>query len=138
MIRRLLLAALLVAVGGALGYLWRDTRGPVGLGDVIPFVRESTPRADGPPVVWLAGRIRDAAEDRILLQEGNAGPTLELRRFAGGATRVHRLDGTEWREVPRGDLDRAGGTAACVEALLDEGEFLAVRVFLGSTCAPIP
>jgi hypothetical protein len=137
-IRRLVLAALLVAVGGALGYLWRDTRGPIGLGDAIPFVRESDPRPGSPPVAWLAGRIREVTGDRILLQEGSGGPTIQLRRFAAGATRVHRLVGTEWREVPRRGLDRAQGTAACVEALMDEGELLAVRVFLRSTCAPIP
>lgn len=137
MIRRLLLAALLVAVGAALGYMWRDTRGPVGLGDVIPFVRQADPEPGDPPVVWLSGRIREVTEERIVLQQGR-GPTIELRRFAAGATRAHRLQGDAWLEVRARDLDRATGTAACVEALLDEGDFLAVRVFLGATCAPVP
>jgi hypothetical protein len=89
-------------------------------------------------VVWLAGRVREVSGDRIVLQEGSGGPTIQLRRFAAGATRVHRLVGTEWREVPRRELDRARGAAACLEALMDEGELLAVRVFLRATCAPIP
>lgn len=138
MIRRVLLAALLVAAGGALGYMWRDTRGPVGLGGAIPFVRESSPGPGDPPVVWLAGRIQEVTAERVVLQEGGGGPTIELRRFAAGATRVHRLAGDEWRKVDPGELDRSRGGSACVEALLDEGELLAVRVFLRSTCAPRP
>lgn len=136
MIRRLLWLVILVGAGVGAGYLWRDARTPTPPEGGTPVVQQNDPDPGSPPVVWLSGRIREVAEDRITIQEG-AGPTLDLTRFAGGATSFHRLDVDGWVRLPRVQADAAAvGLDACIEALLDQGEMLAIRVFLEATCSP--
>ncbi|HEX6261967.1 MAG TPA: hypothetical protein VF097_03865 [Actinomycetota bacterium] len=136
MIRRLLWVMVLLAAGAAAGYVWRDARPQAAAPrNAPPVVEQNDPDPGGPPVVWLSGTLRDVTEERLTLQEG-VGPTLDLTRFAGGATRFHRLGPGGWARVPREEADAAAGQDACIEALLDQGELLAIRVFLGATCSP--
>jgi hypothetical protein len=135
MIRRFLLVVVLVGGGAAAGYLWRDARAPTPPLGGAPVVQQNHPEPGNPPVLWIAGTIREVATDRITIQEG-AGPTLELTRFAGGATRFHRMGPGGWRRIPPETAEAGAGEDACVEALLDEGELLAIRVFLEATCSP--
>jgi len=135
MIRRLLLVAVLVGAGVAAGYLWRDARAPTPPLGGAPVVQQNHPDPGNPPVLWVSGTIREVARDRITIQEGS-GPTLDLTRFAGGATRFHRLGPGGWLRIPPDEAVAASGEDACIEALMDEGELLAIRVFLQATCSP--
>ncbi|HVM12132.1 MAG TPA: hypothetical protein VM638_06630, partial [Actinomycetota bacterium] len=65
------------------------------------------------------------------------GPRVRLERLAGDATAVFRRAGGGWTEIPPEEgLER--GADACVEALLDETVFVALRVFLGAEgCGPV-
>jgi hypothetical protein len=60
-----------------------------------------------------------------------------LERLAEGATDFYRLEGEGWRELSPEEVELLEvGERACVEALLDGGTFLALRVFLASSCGP--
>lgn len=135
MIRRLLLFVVLVGGGVAGGYLWRDARAPTPPPGGAPVVQQNHPEPGNPPVLWVSGTIREIDRDAITIQEG-AGPTLDLTRFAGGATRFHRLGRAGWLRIPPSEAAAATGEDACIEALMDEGELLAIRVFLQATCSP--
>lgn len=133
--RRLLLVVLLVGGGAAAGYLWRDARAPTPPLGGVPVVQQNHPDPGSPPVLWVSGTIQEIDRDAITIQEG-AGPTLDLTRFAGGATRFHRLGPGGWLRIPPSEADASAGQDACIEALMDEGELLAIRVFLEATCSP--
>lgn len=138
MILRLALLAAAFGAGALLGASWTDGDRPVRDGEArSPVVKQNDPDPGAPPVVWLSGRLVAVTEERVLLQEGD-GPTVRLRRFAEGATSFHRLDGGAWREIAPARASAAGGSRACIEALLDDGDFLALRVFLGASCSPAP
>jgi hypothetical protein len=131
---RLLVGIVLLGLGAA-GAVAADRllleptgqRGPAG----IP---ETEPRPGDPPLVWLEGDLEEIGERGLVLRDGE-GPRIEVERFAGSATRIYRLTNGRWLELAAEAPVPPGGEA-CVEALLDEGAFLAVRVFLGTGCGP--
>lgn len=129
------MVVVLVGGGAGAGYLWRDARGPTVPVDGVPVVRQNNPDPGSPPILWVSGTIQEISRDRITIQEGS-GPTLDLARFAGGATRFHRLSSGGWLRIPPAVASAAAGEEACIEALLDEGELLAIRVFLEAACSP--
>ncbi|HEX9823940.1 MAG TPA: hypothetical protein VGB51_06050 [Actinomycetota bacterium] len=100
----------------------------------LPVVEQEAPGPDDPPVVWITADVEEVTAREVLVREGE-GPQIRLGRFAAGATRFLRLEGDEW--VRAGSTPGAG-TPVCVEALLDDGRFLALRVFLEATCSPVP
>jgi hypothetical protein len=132
---RLILGLVLIAVGAA-GAVAADR---LVLGSPDDPVRtsavpETEPREGDPPLVWVEGRLEDVTDRSLVLREGE-GPQIEVERFAGGATRVYRFRDGSWRQLNPAALIEPG-QEACVEALLDEGAFLAVAVFLGTGCGP--
>jgi hypothetical protein len=99
-------------------------------------VPETEPGPGDPPVVWVDGILERASPEGLVVREGD-GPRIDVERFAAGATSVFRLRGADWNELS--EAESAGlptGGEVCVEALLDEGRFLALRVFLGADCGP--
>lgn len=99
-------------------------------------VTGSEPAPGSPPLVWLEGTMEEASEGSLSLREGQ-GAVVELERAAAGATRVYTLEGEEWillseQEAVGVETDRR----VCVEALLDGGDLLALRVFLDAGCGP--
>jgi hypothetical protein len=137
MVLRLLLLAVAFAAGLALASFWAGEREPVRV-ESPPIVRQNDPERGSPPVAWLSGRIVAVTDERVILQEGEDGPTVRLRRFAEGATSFHRLRDGKWRDMPPAEASATGGRTACIESLFDSGEFLALRVFLDSSCSPLP
>lgn len=100
----------------------------------LPIVEQEAPGPDDPPVVWITAEIESVSAQEVIVREGD-GPEIRLGRFAAGATRFLRLDGGEW---VRASASPGPGTPVCVEALLDDDRFLALRVFLDATCSPVP
>jgi len=87
-----------------------------------------------PPIIWVGGRLKDVAENQIVLQE-ELGAVVTLKRLAKGATAFYRASRTRWERLP--DRGRLGsGEQACVETALDGRNLLALRVFLGVACGP--
>ncbi len=136
MIGRILVVALAFGAGVLATRTWLDTREASGSGDV-PRVEQNDPGRGDPPVVWVSGTVTAITETRLDVREGE-GPTVRMTRFAAGATSFHRLRGGEWREVPTEEVGSPVGRRVCVEALLDDGDVLALRVFLGAACSPRP
>lgn len=134
---RLLLVALAFAAGAGATYLWLDEpRTTASIGG-IPVIRQHDPEPGTPPVVWVSGRLVSVEGSRLTVREGE-GPELVMRRFAQGATSFHRLENGAWLRLDAASIGAASGQAACVEALLDDGELLALRVFVGAGCSPVP
>jgi hypothetical protein len=101
-----------------------------------PQVSGSEPGPGDPPVVWLDGTLAEVTDSLLSVQEGR-GPSIQVERFAAGATRFLRLDGEQWLELSQAETAAVeAGQQACVEALLDGRTFLALRVFLGADCGP--
>jgi hypothetical protein len=108
-------------------------------GGTFPTVSENEPGPDDPPIVWIAGILEVLEEGQLALREGRQGqgPRIRLERLAEGATDFYRLEAEAWTELSPEEVDLLQvGEPACVEALLDGGTFLALRVFLGSSCGP--
>ena len=113
-------------------------------GETPPTPRETVPPASpnepgpgDPPVVWLSGTLEDVQEGRLALREGGRGPRVELQRLAQGATAFYLLRDGSWEELAPEEVELLEvGQRVCVEALLDESAFLALRVFLGAGCGP--
>lgn len=99
-------------------------------------VPETEPGPGDPPVVWVDGTLDAASSEELVVQEGD-GPRIDIERFAAGATSFFERRGTGWTELVESEAASLPvGDEVCVEALLDEGRFLALRVFLGADCGP--
>jgi hypothetical protein len=134
---RLLSAVVLIAMGAA-GAIAVDrlVLEPSPTASGAAPVTGSEPAPGSPPLVWLEGTMEEVSEGSLSVREGQ-GALVELERAAAGATRVFRLDDERWAELPdqeAGELE--GGPRVCVEALLDGGTLLALRVFLDAGCGP--
>jgi len=134
---RLILLALAFAAGAASAYLWLGAPEPAASFGGVPVVRQNDPAEGTPPVVWVSGRLISVEEGRLTIREGE-GPEIRMRRFAEGATSFHRAEEGEWARLEGPSIASSEGQAACVEALLDESELLALRVFVGAGCSPVP
>lgn len=89
-----------------------------------------------PPIVWIGGRLETITPERLAVVEESGAPIV-LGRLAEGATSFFSERGGTWRAFPSRDALRLEpGTPVCVEALLDEGTYLALRVFAGGSCGP--
>jgi hypothetical protein len=106
------------------------------ISDTGGSVPETEPGPGDPPVVWVDGTLDEASDNALVVREGQ-GPRIDVERFAGGATTFYTRNDKSWTEVgePAAE-DLPVGEEVCVEALLDEGRFLALRVFLGADCGP--
>lgn len=127
----------LLAVGAAAAFgVERLVLRPAASQGAPPPVSESEPGPGDPPLVWLDGTLESISESELAVREGQ-GPRIPVERFAAGATSFLRREGGDWRELSTDEVAslEAGGQA-CLEALLDGGTFLALRVFLGSDCGP--
>lgn len=126
---RVLLTLLLAAVVGAGSYVAGSrSAAPGGMG--IP---QHAPEAGDPPAVWVTGTLVQATDTLLVLRQGD-GPTIRMQRLAETATAGFRPSGGRWVEDP--SAIRAG-REACIEALLDDGSFVALRVFAGARgCGP--
>ena len=137
---RLLKGLLLIAIGagGALAadrYLLTEDVLPV-RGSGSPPIERTTQEPGDPPLVWIGGTLEEIGDSQMTLKEGD-GPEVVLERFAGDATRFFRPDGDEWRQLDGAEVTAIdNGEPACVEALVDDQAFLAIRVFLERDCAP--
>jgi hypothetical protein len=134
---RLLGAVILIATGAA-GAIAVDrlVLEPSPAASEAPPVTGSDPAPGSPPLVWLEGTMEEVSEGSLSVREGQ-GAVVELERAAAGATRVFRLEDQGWAKLP--DHEAAGveaGQQVCVEALLDGGTLLALRVFLEAGCGP--
>jgi hypothetical protein len=134
---RLLTAVLLIALGAA-GAIAVDRLvvEPSPTAADAPPVTGSEPAPGSPPLVWLEGTMEEVSEGSLSVREGQ-GAVVELERAVAGATRVFRLEDQEWAMLT--DQEAAGveaGQQVCVEALLDGGTLLALRVFLEAECGP--
>lgn len=104
----------------------------------LPPIERNEPQPGDPPVVWVSGTL-DSVSDEALLVRDEEGPRVHVERFAAGATRFLRPRAGEWRELTARKVSALeSGDLVCVEAILDSGAFLAVRVFLGAECGPAP
>ncbi len=130
----ILMLAFTVAVG--VGFFAVRTQTQLASGPV-PAVPQVEPAPGGPPVIWVAGTLRQIAESQITIQNGE-GASIRLQRLAAGASRFLRLTNGRWREVATEDRDGVRvGERACAEALLDGATFVALRVFVGALgCGP--
>jgi hypothetical protein len=134
-IRRLLLVVVIAAAGGAGAYLWLEGRATVG---DLPPIRQEDPDPGSPPIVWVSGTLTELRPTTLEIREGD-GPTVEVQRFAEGATRFFQPAAGDWRRVPEDRVDDIPeGRRVCVEALLDGQRLLGLRVFLETRCAPVP
>lgn len=134
-IRRLLLLVVIAAAGAAGAYAWLETRATVG---GLPPIQQEDPDPGSPPIVWVSGTLTGVDDSSLEVREGR-GPTVEIQRFAEGATRFYQPAAGEWRRVAEGRVDRIpAGRSVCVEALLDGQRLLGLRVFLETRCAPVP
>ncbi len=136
MVGRILLMAVAFAAGAFVALNWLDSEEPEVTG-ATPRVEQRDPAPGDPPVVWVSGTLTAVTDARLEVQEGE-GPTIRMERFAAGATSFQRLRGGRWRELPEARAEEQVGSPVCVEALHDEGDFLALRVFLDTTCSPRP
>lgn len=108
-------------------------------GRTLPTVPQNEPGPGDPPIVWIAGILEVLEQGHMAIREGSRGegPRIRLERLAEGATDFYRLEGEGWRELSPEEVDLLEvGERACVETLLDGGTFLALRVFLDSSCGP--
>jgi hypothetical protein len=136
-VRRFLIVSMLAfAVAVGVGFFTVRTGTQLASGPV-PAVPQVEPPPGGPPVIWLAGTIRQVAESEITIQNGE-GASIRLQRLAAGASRFLRITNGRWREVPTDETDGIRvGERACAEALLDGTTFVALRVFVGALgCGP--
>jgi hypothetical protein len=102
-----------------------------------PPVERTQPGPGDPPIVWIGGSLEEVGEDRLLLRESED-LTVDVERFAGNATRFFRPGGSGWQELPTEDVGSISvGEDACIEAIVDGETFLAIRVYLERTCAPV-
>lgn len=132
------LGTLLVA-GLLLGLTGCRSQEPVAPGRTLPTVSQNEPGPGDPPVVWIGGILEAVDQGQLALREGTRGqgPRIRLERLAEGATDFYRLEAEGWRELSPEEAELVQvGDHACVEALLDGRTFLALRVFLGSSCGP--
>jgi hypothetical protein len=134
---RLLSAVVLIAIGAA-GAIAVDrlVLEPAPAASDTPPVTGSRPAPGSPPLVWLEGTMEEVSEGSLSVREGQ-GAVVQLERAVAGATRVFRLEDQEWAVLT--DQEAAGveaGQHVCVEALLDGGTLLALRVFLEAGCGP--
>jgi len=126
---RVLPAILITAVVGGGSYLAGSRSAPPGAAD-IP---QHPPQAGDPPAVWVAGTLVEVGPGILVLQEGQ-GPSIRMQRLAEQATAGFRASGGRWVEDASAIRQ---GREACVEALLDDGSFVALRVFAGArACGP--
>jgi hypothetical protein len=112
---------------------------PSARGRTLPTVSQNEPGPGDPPVVWIAGTLEVLEQGHLAVREGSRGegPRIRLERLAEGATDFYRLEGDGWRELSTEEVDLLDvGDRTCVEALLDGRTFLALRVFLDSSCGP--
>ncbi|MGH2711060.1 MAG: hypothetical protein ACRDH9_07650 [Actinomycetota bacterium] len=134
---RVLRGLLLIAIGAA-GAVAADR---VLIDEVRPLsgsppIERTEPRPGDPPLVWIGGSLEEIGNSQMTLVEGE-GPKVVLERFAGDATRFFRPDGDEWRALDAAEVSAIdSGEQACIEALVDDQAFLAIRVFLERDCAP--
>jgi hypothetical protein len=115
------------------------TSEPPASGRILPTVSQNEPGPGDPPIVWIAGTVEVLEQGHLAVREGSPGegPRIRLERLAEGATDFYRLERQGWRELSAEEVDLLDvGDRACVEALLDGRTFLALRVFLGSSCGP--
>jgi hypothetical protein len=104
---------------------------------VTPGIERTERGPNDPPLVWISGSLEEVGETQLILGDGE-GPPITVERFSGGATRFYAPEGEEWRELEEGAVEGAAtGEDACIEALADGEAFLAIRVFLERTCAPV-
>jgi hypothetical protein len=134
LVRGLLLIALGAGAAVAADRMLIPDAVPLGAGS--PPVERTEPRPGDPPLVWIGGELEEVGETQLTLTEGE-GPKVVLERFSGDATRFFLPDGDTWRQLDAAEIRSLdAGKDACVEALVDEDAFLAIRVFLDRTCAP--
>jgi hypothetical protein len=101
-----------------------------------PPIERTDPMPGDPPLVWIGGSLDDVGESQLILREGD-GPTVIVERFSGDATRFYRPEEGDWRKLPPEEVASIPSDEdACIEALADGENFLAIRVFLERTCAP--
>lgn len=102
-----------------------------------PAIERTERGATDPPLVWMGGSLEEIGETQLILEDGE-GPPIPVERFSGGATRFYEEDGGSWRQLEDDEIESvATGTDVCIEALADGEAFLALRVFLERTCAPV-
>jgi hypothetical protein len=132
-LRGLVLVALVAAAAVAIDRLVLDSPEA---GESPPAVTANVPGPGDPPVVWLDGSLEEVSESQLVIREGQ-GPTIEVERFAAGATSFLRQDQDRWVVLDDQEIQAIrAGQPACVETLLDGRTFLALRVFLGVDCGP--
>jgi hypothetical protein len=105
----------------------------------LPPISQNEPGEGDPPIVWIGGTLEVLEQGQLAIREGTEGqgPRIRLERLAEGATGFYRLEGEAWQELSSEEVDLLQvGERACVEVLLDGRTFLALRVFLGSSCGP--
>jgi hypothetical protein len=89
-----------------------------------------------PPVVWVSGQLSGVTSRAVSIVEA-AGTPVRLHRLARGATRFYSQTAGAWTLLESADVSLIeAGTAACIESLLDRGDYLALRVFVGAACGP--
>lgn len=135
----LIRAILLMAIGaGAAVAVDRFVLEPGAQVSDAPGVAAGDPAPGSPPLVWLGGTLDRIDAEGMAVREGQ-GPSVDLERAAAGGTRFYRLDGGRWAVLSEDEADGVEtGQEACVEALLDGRNLLALRVFLGTGCGPAP
>jgi len=102
-----------------------------------PAIERTERGPTDPPLVWIAGSLDEIGETQLILRDGE-GPPIAVERFSGGATRFFEEEGGDWRQLEEEEVDGVTtGQEACIEALADGEAFLAIRVFLDRTCAPV-
>jgi hypothetical protein len=101
-----------------------------------PFVGRATVVPGQPPVVWLAAQTEEVETDHLIVVEPG-GSRVRLERLSADATRFFSLRDDAWRRMSTAEVELIEvGTPVCVESLLDETTFLALRVFIGAACGP--
>jgi hypothetical protein len=86
------------------------------------------------PVVWVGGILTRVTDRQLVIKE-SFGSQVTLVRLGQDATAFFEpVDGAWGRVDPETGIGRR--EQACVETLLDEGNLLALRVFLGADCGP--
>ncbi len=89
-------------------------------------------------MVWVSGQTASITSHRVNVTE-QPGSRLSIRRLAAGATKFFRQDAERWVRMTPDDVQLVDlGTPVCVESLLDHGQYLAIRVFVGAACGPRP
>jgi len=129
----------LVAAALTLGLVACRSSEPAAPGRTLPTISQNEPGAGDPPVVWIAGILEGLEPGQLAIREGSKGqgPRILLERLAEGATDFYQLEAEGWRELSPEEVNLIEvGDRACVEALLDGRTFLALRVFLDSSCGP--